>query len=1316
MKNMKNSFRQTNESRRNTSKQARKREHADKLAQAVIGDPRQPEHGYNAARGRSATHRRQATVLVFVVAILGILFVTGIAFLTSMDQQAEIVQNQLEGADQQVAITGIAEFVEQELVNSFMIRPGTPGDTESMTTFRQEPYVDPNDGQPRTISRAILSANSWASLPGVHGTYAQIEPSNTIDGYSYTTDFDLMREKDYSLYSDDRDNVTVFPQSLEERGYPVNEFDQIRRSDPYDGLSVDADGDGVLDSRQYVVDKADLPADKYNRIAAAVNDDGATDGRIYLGLRIVPHGGMVNLNDSHPTLLDAVFGYDDEWAPIVNTNAHPDRHGPYVPSIEEPALRRRGGMLPPAEMVISAIQGNPAADTDLQVAGGGDFSNKLFPQNSPFFDGPETAHDGNHQYWPFDLQGLGLLSFQERMTPSDGNSYDRRHLVTTTSHDDLISRGAHIDLNVVCPGNPNLFQNNREDVFNLMSRVVLESQCDGTSDQGYQGLVFEYLDYPHTIFSARRTDEYPTPSGFGTSPDEPRFDTLFTEDGAVSWCECSEESYAACDNDLRKGRLALSLPWLDTALARAPIGLPNATPERTPEHPISEQQRNNLIQEAFMMLLLNARSNDNDEWGRFVQSSSDCSTIDGNAWQRTPTTSSSPESDWKNLSRQVAALTANMIDFMDADGVPSRIPVRNFEFDTVFAADGSVNTGNLQNLGRPYGGSANPEEFMYGLEEQPFIARIAAALVTDDMGNEDPANSSFAVEIFNPYPDRFDKPLNVNEDPFFFIQIDNQPAILLDSVILGNESLVFYNDPTTAFSNLPGGNRAFADPGATLIFQAGSTIRLIREVQYPNDVNATKIVLDEFVVEGAFNYGGLGNNDQKLVVHEKDGFSRISQPTNFSGPWYVTLPPIQGGAQEVSAVNDLGLGQDAIPDSAMRVPVELFLANSGSFETAFPTTGSMLMLMRFANRAFQDGAVDNEFAFTSRLSDTPMALDNGRMPIFDITRRNHWNPAQGPYASGLQPVQPWQSWRPGETMHLPWGQLLFDYFTALPLENEGPYREVNENNDYRVDVSEQPRVDQEGLRVHGRIDLNAAPWFVLRGLPYVPMNEFADYPDQAREWLKQSLTPPQNQGSLPTFNDGPRSLNDVTLPVADDVAGVLGEARAKAIVAYRELRDVENGPDEGNYGCNNDGSTPSCSESRGWNVATPNYRRGTGFLTIGELANVRSNDAQNEYRMDNGRVNASSLTVRTASPFLNAAGPLICLGDWMSIRSHVFTVYGTVRGEFGDAAAEDEFATIEDKAIRFQETMDRLPLFIGEPQPNLIGERVTVSYKDVLND
>ncbi len=77
--------------------------------------------------------------------------------------------------------------------------------------------------------------------------------------------------------------------------------------------------------------------------------------------------------------------------------------------------------------------------------------------------------------------------------------------------------------------------------------------------------------------------------------------------------------------------------------------------------------------------------------------------------------------------------------------------------------------------------------------------------------------------------------------------------------------------------------------------------------------------------------------------------------------------------------------------------------------------------------------------------------------------------------------------------------------------------------------------------------------------------------------------------------------------------------------------------------------------------------------------------------------------------YVEAVAVLVALGDWVTTRSHVFTVYGTLRGA-GSKSGSDS------KAIRFQETLDRLPSMFGNGLPKRIGQRVVSSYADARGD
>jgi hypothetical protein len=167
-------------------------------------------------------------------------------------------------------------------------------------------------------------------------------------------------------------------------------------------------------------------------------------------------------------------------------------------------------------------------------------------------------------------------------------------------------------------------------------------------------------------------------------------------------------------------------------------------------------------------------------------------------------------------------------------------------------------------------------------------------------------------------------------------------------------------------------------------------------------------------------------------------------------------------------------------------------------------------------------------------------------------------------------------------------------------------------------------------------------------------------------------------------------------------------------VAYREMRNINAPNGTGDYNL-----------ERGWAATMPIFRRGMGFMTVGELANVRHEAAvvaptpplntfagYSYYRTDAGVIGSGS------EDYIASVALLVAMGDWVTVRSDVLTMYGTFRGEVDDAIV-DEKEQIEDvdkRALRFQETIDRLPTFMGEPAPRRIGDRVIASYNDAIND
>src|SRR5262249_45721913 len=120
---------------------------------------------------------------------------------------------------------------------------------------------------------------------------------------------------------------------------------------------------------------------------------------------------------------------------------------------------------------------------------------------------------------------------------------------------------------------------------------------------------------------------------------------------------------------------------------------------------------------------------------------------------------------------------------------------------------------------------------------------------------------------------------------------------------------------------------------------------------------------------------------------------------------------------------------------------------------------------------------------------------------------------------------------------------------------------------------------------------------------------------------------------------------------------------------------------------------------RGWSMtfsagsplnttADPTWRRGTGFLSVGELANVRHPASPGSangprtlanygFRFDAGNIDPTGAPPTPPAPandYVSAIATLVALGDWVTVRSDVFTVYGVLRGEDDTDITDTNFA------------------------------------------
>lgn len=1582
--------------------------------------------GAKASRARTVMdYRRRASVLILVMTLLSILFITGVAFLATMNFEAKMISADRR-RDRNEA--GVEEVIDE--LDSLLRDTLIPGGDVPFGGRLEDPFED----------QTATAPLGFAELPAVHPLIAPIEPYLLNEAHQGNGGFFLFPQgTDIRALTDlenwrppDQQVDTSWPSGIVGRclggAYEGNwcmtdgqcgggacrtvgkcrggtdhgkwcfpDEEQMcpgQDANCIELIPVDADGDGITDTFESPVRDLGLFGYQVEALSGQLNPPSKPDGKVYLGLRVIAHGGMVNLNESHPNLIANVFDFyvEGQLHPeyLLSNGNDPDlfyfRHRPasqqvaYSPWLEEPLLRRRG-LLPPYALPPSLLHGNPLLDKGAEPYGGADMLHLLFPPDArdnyvpddvPF----ETAYEDGHRYTPFrndemynpagdswPLWAVRMEPHASRQDDPTGNSYDRRHLVTTVSYDGLLSRGGWVvDDTTDPPAKTDLLAKMREANRRADAFFGINA-CPGPTDTeplpARRMLPFEYAQYPRDDL-INGTE----PNTLGIKCDCP---TRAVCDGGGNHrrpCATDDDCpfgkcLSACQFDSRKGRLTLSLPWLDDAFEDA------NEHDDSLEGKIARQQEYDilfrLIHDVFMMLVRNARGpywdevdcsdltvscppeeecrpirkecNDGPNAGQDCVEYLGCpagACVDarkcvggGNDGDRCFGSAGCPSGFClpdrrcykidtgqthreSTLSRTAASLTANMLDYADANDVPTPIPLRWLDFDDPGSAGDRIHSvcrtasgepmkwcrseydcgsddpceamrvclgggpsydgqwctvdddcggarcvhlrtcsggGQLCEDNRDCGGGAcvppstrrcaggtnrnlvchssvdcpdsfcpAPFQYVYGLERQPFITEVTTAM--DATGVTD-----VAVELFNPY----DVAIDLSE--YYLVPAD--PAIVtfdptlsryrfnLRGNLLRPKEFLVYGHP------LPGtGGSLPVDVDLpqqqqqdfrTLVVNGG-IIFLVREVDYrdyPGGPGETVyVVVDQFSLDPEVT-PNLAN--RASFVAPAPTIYTAQRPVVDVWPWKAPVPKVME-----TQLPSLGTWTATAPLNPYNEvdrwteqfrPVEVNFANRDRFATqrdednpqllnlgAFPTTGSMLLLMRHANRSLDEYSHNKaHLAFTTWLGqDTrtgvfdingrelviseSQQIDNGRMPIFDrafveeplecvggtndglactIAMRN---PAECPkekekeetacmkvrrFAHHLDPgidpdVDPrrFTGDRPGTLKHLPWGQLVFDYFTTLPLSSPGPYNDPDP--DFYVDLLHSvPRVDQDGLRVHGRINLNAAPWKVLAGVPMVPPNHFP-IPFQAKLQDFAMNFSTCAGGS----RDGQQCVAPLECPNAVCVAANIGEALAQSIVAYRDARGEGPAPRPMPPRNVQSGDYADDMTGRGWDVLNPSFRRGTGFMTVGELANVRHElgelanpqplagvynyNRYSWYRTDAGMV---STIVPNGYPadedYVAAIALLASLSDWVTVRSDVFTVYGTLRGELDEDILGTEpswqkkelaGADVDSRAIRFQETVDRLPTFLGAPRPVRIGERVIKPYNDVRND
>lgn len=1281
------------------------------------------------AAGSRRRGRPRGTALILVIALLGILFVVGVAFLKTMDFDAQVISHERKQDQVQGVMDAIHNAVGRVLRESFVDKEGVPYRANQSSTLVA------NSGPPFKITFP-----SYGLSTGVHGIVGDSEPdyycgnvdpndpANCLDieayGYSlppfwgalfkrdgndgqpYSFDSRYDRQNQYGIrnwpidqspYTFGRqvpnDDRTV-PIDNPPRSVPAFMADPLaKRVSP--GMPVDANGDGIFDARQFDLSWLGLAEGMLGPVRAAVNDPLHSLGGAYLSLQVVDHGAMVNLNYGHDTLVKTVLAdtFNDDGTPKDKRDykwqPRYDKYpaGLYVPALEEPILRHRGWIVP-REIPPSLLHGNPEnfSGNDDNPSGG-DLGPYLLPE----------VVDGQHdsipwwRWWPLehdeyvnDDNPMWRVKMTRR-NPVDEREYDRRHLLTTVGHDDLLMRGGFID-------------------------------ADGNG---------EFNPPADREWIARMREIYGNPP---SNPPKITSPTAFD----YHWYPYPESDYdkPIVNNDPLAGRRLLSLPWIDDVLLDelkqgGVRGIDRLGSEYWPSpEPLTgrDYRAIGLIQSAFTMLLLNARG---DDWG-----------LDGNSL------------DFHRISLTAASLTANLIDFADSNDTPMQVLLR--DSDPASASFGQV----------------IPDEMVYGLEHQPFITEVVAT--TED--NPDRNRSAWAVELFNPFAcdpnvkdgngnsictsqirswysiNMRDFGLYVTRGSDFPDDVESQPGWYPFDQQQGigflqpRGFLVVGHNATTFYSQAEGNLRD--DDPTDFNFKNDGTIFLARK-----DHTGKYYAVDRFDLGPR-----IGEPRTPAEPYGMERTLRRPDPGTWPLEWTFTVPMALEYAMNGPGDHSLGDYNEVYDEPEIR-PVEIvldeidFQGDVGDLKRAFPTTGSLLLLMRHANyRQVNNESVPFNIHLAKDLDDpfdTFRTIDNGRMPVFDDfptgvqngvkTYRHHIDPVADPLPANDAGLE----FLPGGTKFLPWGQLVFDYFTALPLSSPADWTPKFDATKPYDNLDVQPFVDMNGVRVHGRVNLETAPWSVIEGLPLMPAEKFTSAVRGKFNAVLDYLAPGPSS-PRPKFR--------------------IGEELAQAIVAYRDGRQVgrfEADPKTGRYDVfERELAIP------GHEGAMRRSRPGTGFLTVGELLNVRRLDAASygdngsppwvsNYRMDAGVVhrlidntgnnnvpgyerdvdNKCWARTNPQEDYIQAIALMVALGDWATTRSHVFTVYGTLRGDVLEVDdpndplfSPEEIDRVNERAIRFQETLDRLPVLEGPPDPGLnhekpvrIGRRTVGQYEDAFN-
>lgn len=438
-------------------------------------------------------------------------------------------------------------------------------------------------------------------------------------------------------------------------------------------------------------------------------------------------------------------------------------------------------------------------------------------------------------------------------------------------------------------------------------------------------------------------------------------------------------------------------------------------------------------------------------------------------------------------------------------------------------------------------------------------------------------------------------------------------------------------------------------------------------------------------------------------------------------------------------------------------------ANTGG-TLAFPTTGTLLLVTRYAQLLDDPANPGQQLPLTVAATRLPPDLDPARGGVGVRTELQQLFRLDNGHLPIFDPDQRCLDGNNSRFNNLPWGQLAFEYFTALPLEelardlepatagvqrlmdlnavNPAAYRNEygavggawNDPNSTRfLNYPLVVPVDTASLlgsRVEGRINPSVAPWWVLDGLPVLPdatlLDAYNKIPRTSNGSLAALPVPEVEAVRLDPPNTHPNFMAGAWFVHRLIDEKYLDLAHAPWPYSHPDVNVLPVTPPAG---------MPSISPTLAQYMVSYREQRaiGTidasdpnlvGFATIGELCNVVRRVtmprpiyfAGQPTPLDNPTIEEMRLAVNdyanpTERPFsylgyLQLVTPIVRMQDWMTVKNHVFTIYAVIRSSGQPPVT-----------VRTQVTIDRTRcLYSPADLPERITETPPISYYNAVDD